>query len=288
MMNQFKDPKNTKDLICFLKGITANTFILAGGTDLSLKIRQDRLTNYNLIDLSQLEDNKGIFKDKEHLVIGSNSTISQIGEDPLVKKYCFSLHQACQTLGSTQIRNAGTLGGNICNASQSSDTLPCLFAYGATGTILNSHGDMGKIKIERLVEGSGKNRLAQDEVLMKVMIPLSNDYSSFIKIGDKQSVTIAKLNSCLRLTIHPSGIIENAVCFMGAIGSKATRTPFIENYLIGKDISDIPYEGLKQSIQCQIDTLIPNRSSRVYKRKASFGLIIDALSSIKSMWRKSR
>lgn len=224
--------------------------------------------------------------------------MSQLEGDPFINSIGNALTTASGMLGSTQIRNLATIGGNIGNASQSADLVPVLAACNAKIIILNSKGRQIEYTMEEFIPGSGKTLLKQDEVIWSIRIPKSNRLSAFYKVGARKSVTVSKINGCISAVIE-NGIIKEPCIYLGAVGNKALKAPILEKAIDGKDIDDFigqfnhikadtvnstQIEWLKAASEAQIEANIPDRPSKQYKKKAVFGLLLNILEALKKQY----
>ncbi len=107
-------PENLKELVAFLAKADGQRVILAGGTDLFSLLKDEILNPEIIVDLSRLKELFGLRQEKEALRIGALTTISELASSPIVQKNFFGLKQAAQSIGSPQLRNVGTVGGNLC------------------------------------------------------------------------------------------------------------------------------------------------------------------------------
>ncbi len=279
-MNKFLSPKNIEQLVDCLKEKDENIFLVAGGTDLSIKINEKKVFDYNLIELCNVEEMKKIELLEDDIIIGAAVTMTEIEKSDIIKQHIPALALAAYNLGSTQIRNRATIGGNVCNASQSADCLPVLFAYNAMSEIIDEMGNVRKEKVEDVVIGLDKSTLGNKDVVTKFIIKKSSDISSFSKVGARTSVTISKINCCVKLNISDSRV-KNAIVYIGAVGAKPIKADLIEKNLLEKTITENIILELKESIREQVLKAIPNRDSRHYKKEAAIGVIEDALLIIK-------
>ena len=227
-MKLFSSPATNKDLVSCLNKMNKRTFFLGGGTDLSIQLKNMKRHEFSLIDLTNIKENKEIRLNTTTVEIGSAVTISELLLSKIIKFKLPALWEACNTLGSTQIRNRATLGGNISNASQSADTLPVLLALGVFCIVLNKQGTTQKELILDFLHNLKRKPLLRATVLTKIIIPLTNTYSSFSKIGDKQSVTIAKINCCICFDKNHLKQILKPIIYLGAIGPLPIRGNLIE------------------------------------------------------------
>ncbi|MCD4783164.1 MAG: xanthine dehydrogenase family protein subunit M [Candidatus Eremiobacteraeota bacterium] len=167
--------------------------LLAGGTDLMVKIRDKLIQPDVVIDIKSLDELKGISMDDEgNIRIGALETHTEISESKLIlKKYPF-FAQACRWVGSMQIRNRGTIGGNICNGSPAGETLPSLYILNAKVHLRN---DSGKrvLPISDFYCGPQKTCAYKDEIVTSIHIPaIKGKYKgAYRRQGRRNAVSIA-------------------------------------------------------------------------------------------------
>lgn len=280
-MGNFISPNTVDELCESLKKKDKDTYVIGGGTDLIIYFNKKGIYDYNIIDLTKLKELREINENDNEIIIGSCVTMTEIENSPIINKYIPALVDSAYNLGSQQIRNRATIGGNVANASQSGDTLPVLFAFDANVEIINSAGTRSIDKIENVVEGLEKNNLNFDEVITKIIINKSNSKSAFSKVGSRKAVTISKINCCAKININNEMIIDELIIYLGAVGPKPIRAKFIEEKLLYKNINEILPEDIHESAYMQIENAIPNRSSKHYKKTAAEGLIEDILNKLR-------
>ena len=166
----FHIPYNLDELACALREKDENTYLCAGGTDLVIHLRKEKNFHYSLIDLTHLPELSQITETEDMVVIGAGVTMTELEQSPVIRTWIPALAKAASMVGSTQIRNRATLGGNIANASQSSDTTPVLLAYGAEAEILDESGTVTRRLIDDFVEGLEKTSLGEREVILKFVV----------------------------------------------------------------------------------------------------------------------
>ena len=109
-----------------------------GGSDVLIKIREGRMAGTSLVSIRDIEELKGERKEKGDIYIGAGTVFSHITADPIIQKYIPVLGEAVDRVGGPQIRNIGTIGGNICNGAVSADSVPTVFSYNALLHIANA------------------------------------------------------------------------------------------------------------------------------------------------------
>lgn len=281
-MQKFISPKDVGSLCKALEQKDENTYVMAGGTDLIIHFNKNGIFDYNIINITKISELKKITENDSEIVIGACATMTDIENSKAVKKYIPALMDSAFNLGSQQIRNRATLGGNIANASQSGDNLPVLFAYDADVEIINSVGVKRIDKISNVIEGLGRNNLKPDEIITNIIIGKTAAKSAFSKVGSRKSVTISKINCCAKVYLDKNMTVENSSIFLGAIGPKPIRANLLEDKIINKDINSIDIEDLYDAVAAQVEKAIPNRASKNYKKSAARGLIEDVCEKLRS------
>src|SRR6478672_5618568 len=144
---------------------------LAGGTDLVIAMKEKGLLPNYIVDLKRVPAISGIRENLDGSIsLGALTTMYEIEISPLIKKKFHFLAQSAAEVGSIQIRNRATIGGNMANASPSADTSPALIALAATANIANAGGER-KIALEDFFKGPGQNAMNADEILSEITIP---------------------------------------------------------------------------------------------------------------------
>ncbi|MGP1410793.1 MAG: FAD binding domain-containing protein [Peptoanaerobacter stomatis] len=279
-MNNFYQPNNEKELVEVLKLKDENTILLAGATDVMVEMKQKRIFDKDFIDLTKISEFNFIKEFDDNVQIGSITKIQDIADNDIIKDNFHSLATATRHVGSKQIRNRATIGGNVANASQSADTLPVLFSLNALCEVINSNGIKRTLKVDDLIIGRGKTNLEKDEAITKIIIPKTSKYNYFSKLGSRKEVTISKIN-CGSLFILKDFQIEKSHIYIGAIGIKAINAIELEQYFNGKNIRQIEDEQIRKIGFDIVEKAIPNRESKYYKRQAIYGILSDILEELR-------
>ncbi len=163
--------------------------LLAGGTDFMVDVNYHRRKPNFVIALDRVPELKGWRRESGRIEMGAAMTYAEM-EDPLFAAYVPALAQAARTVGSPQIRNAGTLGGNLATASPAGDTLPPLAALDARVSIRSVRGER-EIRLNDLIVGVKKTTLARDEIIRGVSIKEVNGSQEFLKVGVRNAMVIS-------------------------------------------------------------------------------------------------
>lgn len=227
--------------------------VIAGGTDLMVKMKHGLLTPKVLVSLKKLEQlHKIDAVPGKGIVIGARTTHSEIVNSEILQKKYLSVSEAAHSMAANQVRNAGTIGGNINNAVPSADLPPILIALGATVKLASSKGER-TITLEELFVGPGKTVLAQDEIITEITIPEQEmTGSTYLKFGLRRAGALAVVGVAVAVNVA-GGIIKDAKVVLGAVAPIPMRAKKAEEFLKGKKVSDdvLAEAGVIASTECK-------------------------------------
>lgn len=237
-------------------------YFLAGGTDLMVQYKEELLDNNALIiDISTLKDLNYIKEMKDSIHIGALTPFTDIINNRLINKYAQALLQSAKTIGSLQIRNRATIGGNIANASPAGDSIPALFIHNAL--IKTNHN---KYPIIQIFKGVKKTILKKDEIILKIIIPKNRNKTtySFYKSGPREALAISKASLATALSRSNNKITKIKIA-AGAVGITVLQTHRTEKLLIGKEITPDLIDKAKQMIIKDVAPITDFRSTKLYR-----------------------
>ena len=169
---------------------------IAGGTDFINQLRQGNIVCDKVVDLSQVRDLDYIRSSQDGIHIGAATPFSRIAASGLIRQDAACLAQAATQVGSVQIRNRATIGGNLAGASPAADCVPALAALDASVCTFNRHG-VRRLSLSELNAGIGLTGLLPNELITEVVLPRRGWASAFGKVGTRSTVTIARLNMAI-------------------------------------------------------------------------------------------
>jgi len=272
-------PTGLGDLPAALAGMTQRSRLLAGGTDLVNAMRRDECRPDLIVDLSGVRELAGVRREDGVLRVGAMTTFSQLQVDPVVRQYAACLAEAAAQVGSTQIRNIATIGGNVANASPCGDSIPALMALDACVTVLDGDGRTSSRPIRDVVVGPGATSLSTGEVIIDfTFAPLRpHERSVFVKIGSRSAVTVARLSAAVVVECNPAaGTLSAARVALGAVGDTAFRDAAVEASLEGRPANEATAQRFAEACANAVCASIPGRHSLPYKQHAAVGLAYDA------------
>jgi xanthine dehydrogenase FAD-binding subunit len=271
-------PGSTPELVAALRRMTPSSRLLAGGTDLVREMNEGSLAPDLIVDLSGVRELRFISEEAGHLRVGAATTLTEIYRDTAVRQFARCLAEAAGKVGSVQIRNIATIGGNIGNASPCGDTLPALIALGAVAKIIDGTGEESERPVAEILVGQGRTSLRRDEVITEIRFPgvLPGERSAFAKLGSRSTVSVARLSMAVVAAYDAaSNRVSNAKVALGAVGETAYRDGQLERFLEGRVADAESAERFADECTAAIRRSIPGRYSLPYKQSAVRGLAYD-------------
>ena len=271
-------PQTLEELGENLTHLTENSLVLAGGTDLVLRIHSKLLQPDVLLSLSDVPDLREIHITPEQAVIGSMATMHQIEVALDGLEDLQALADAASGVGSPQIRNKGTLGGNVANASPAADTPSVLWALNAQVDIMGPGGIRRSMPIQKFMVGSNKNGLMPGEVVISFTIDrsaLKGWRSAFHKLGHRSQVTISRIGLVIAVCEDEDGIVQDASVVAGAIKPIPFELTAAEDILRGHRAAP--------SLAAAIGATFKGNTRRVYKEGAAKGVAEDVLLRLEAL-----
>ncbi|AFS78948.1 purine hydroxlyse, gamma subunit [Gottschalkia acidurici 9a] len=252
--------------------------LIAGGTDIMIKLRSKEVSHSVLIDVSDVAEMKNINISDDEITIGAAVTFTEIVSSNEIKKALPGLWEACSLVGAKQIRNTGTIGGNAANGSPAADSIPPLLALGAKVVIV-SKSEEKIIDIDDFFLGKGKTALEEDAVIKEFIIPMYGKkfrIIGFDKLGLRNALAISRISSAVSLEVEDS-IIKGAKVASGALGTIPTVEKKMGEFLVGKPLKEDTIKEASDYFSDIVAERLKGRSSAEFKQEAVKGVITKAL-----------
>ena len=257
-----KNLKNALDILADNDKI----IIINGGTDVLIKARENAYRNYSLLNISNIKELKGVYlNDKKDIIIKSGTTFSELESNEIVKKYLALLACASSQVGSPQVRNVATIGGNICNGAVSADSVPSLFVLNAKLVLENSSGQR-IVPIEEFYLGPEKTVLEKNELLKEIIISYEdyhNYFGVYKKFGRRKAMEIATTSCAVLLKLKDQGkAIEDYRIAYGVAAPTPVRCHKTEEKIRYSGIKKEMLDVIQNSV---LEELYPRESWRASK-----------------------
>ncbi len=267
---------------CRLLGESQNGAAIAGGTDLLVEIKQGLRKHDDIVSLSKIDGLKNITEDEENVYIGACVTHHELTQSEIIRRNIPALADAASTIGNRQIRNVGTIGGNLCTCASCADTGPVLLAYNAVTEIAGTNGTR-MMPLSDFFVFHHKSILDKGELLKTIIVKKTGIHTggSFIKFGLRQAVTISVASASARMTIE-DGKCTDACIVTGAVAPTPLISTKAGKSLIGKSIDELG-EGsaaIDEAGQLAADESVPIndiRGTAEYRKNLAKELTIRAI-----------
>lgn len=276
MVRGYSRPRSLDEALEMLARLTPRALPIAGGTDLLVDLREGRLGECHLVDISRLEELKVLEKRSGKIRVGAGLTFSEVERSGLLRECAPVLVKASSQVGSLQIRNVGTIGGNVAHCSPAADTIPALLVHRAKVVLRSSNGSR-EVALEALLGGPYKALLAPGELITEfVLEDASHMWGEFSKIGRRRELAIARL-SLAALARKEDGRIGELYLALGAGTPVPRRMESAERALLGKRPQEGDLWEAGWLMAQEMVSVSGPRPSTHYKEKAACGLLVRTL-----------
>ena len=279
MLHRFERPQSIAEAARLLA--SGSWAVLAGGTDL-YPAHVGRQIPAPLLDITAIAGLRGIRRDDRGWTIGATTTWTDVVRADLPPLFA-ALKAAAREVGGVQIQNAGTVAGNLCNASPAADGTPVLLALGARVVLQSARGER-ELALDEFVLGSRRTALGADELVVAVRIPArsARARSAFAKLGGRRYLTISISTVAVVVDVDADGTIAEAGVAVGSCSAVAQRLPALEARLVGVAVDAELADLLDVSDLAPLTPIDDLRGSAVYRRDATATLVRRALREVAS------
>jgi xanthine dehydrogenase FAD-binding subunit len=259
--------------------------ILAGGTDVMPQSESGKTPlRKTLVNIRRIPELAGITLAKNEVRIGALTTISEMMADDLIRKHFPILVEAGDHFASEQIRNAGTLGGNVCNASPAGDTLVPLLALGAVVELAakpNGSVETRTTPLGAFLAGPGKTRREPGELLVAIRIPVpaSGQVQRFYKFGTRPALDISAIAIGL-VAVKTGGVLSHVRLAYGAVAPVPMRGSKTEAVLEGNKLTPELIEQAAQAARDEVKPISDVRASDWYRRELMHNIVKRMLADV--------
>ena len=237
--------------------------LLAGGTDLLVRLKSGRISPKAVIDIKAIPEIQGLIERVgEAFVIGALTLMADLESDPRIQQSYPALAEAVHNVGSVQIRNRATLAGNLCNASPAADSAPALLIYQASVVCLSPRGER-TLALQDFITGPGKTALAADEIVKQIILPIppTNQAAAFARLTRRKGVDLATINLCCQ--VNTNGLTRFV---LGAVGPVPVIVEEKDGLLSSPDESEEAKKACIESLMQKATPITDVRASKEYRQ----------------------
>jgi carbon-monoxide dehydrogenase medium subunit len=282
MWKEYVNAASTEQVLDILKEKKGKARIIAGGTDLLLEMHQglhDQIET--LIDISRIDGYDEIYLDDDGWIhLGPTVTHNHCVSSKIIRDHALPLALAAWEVGAPQIRNIGTVIGNLVTASPANDTIVPLYALNAE-LILKSRGGERRVALRDFYTGVRRHILEPEEFVQEIIFPAmeKNQRGIYLKLGLRKAQAISLVNMAAILTLEKKKVSAVQIT-LGAVAPTIIHATEAEDFLVGKELSDEIIEEVSRLAQGSAKPIDDIRSSAVYRQEVTRVLVKRGLSAI--------
>ena len=263
-------PSSVKEASAIVKEKGPGGRFLAGGTDLVIAVKEKGLMPSYVVDLKRIPGLSGIREERDgSLTIGALTTMREVETSPIIRKRYPFLAQSAAEVGSVQIQNRATIGGNMANATPSADVAPSLLVLDAKAKIAGLNGER-VIELEQFFRGPGQTVMSPEEILTAILIPASTPglVGEYIKFSPREMMDLAYIGVAVALVLNgKQKRCEKARVALGAVSPTPMRArraeALLERQIMTEELAE--QAGAEASRECK--PISDVRSSADYRRE---------------------
>ncbi len=281
MWQTYYTPDSLDDALQLLADHREQARLIAGGTDLIVEIERGIRSPVVVIDISRLPHLDTITQDdRQQIHLGPLVTHNQVVGSRLCQDHAFPLVKACWEIGASQIRNRGTVAGNLVTASPANDTIPPLWALDASVTLQSGRGRR-TLKFEEFFLGVRQTALQPDEMIVDITFPAmqGDQVGTFLKLGLRRAQAISVVNVAVVLTMLADSVTQARIT-LGSVAPTIVRATDAERFLTGKVLTRDVIERAGILAAQTIAPISDIRGSAEYRRYMTETLTRHALEAL--------
>lgn len=247
-----------------------NAKVFAGATDLIPQIRAGRPEPPLVIDLKAIERCSTITETDSGWTIGAATPTSQLTRNAALSQALPGLSEGAGLIGSDQIQNRSSLGGNLCNASPAADSVPAMMVNDVRAVVAGANGTR-TVAVREIATGPGSTSLGPDEFIVEFEVdrPPPNTGDAYLRMIPRTEMDIAVVGAGARLTIDDDGTCSNVRIALGAVAPTARRVPDAESALEGNTINDETLAAIASAATAVCDPIDDKRGTIEYRKQVA-------------------
>jgi len=267
---RYERPTTMKQASVLLTKEKGSAYVLAGGTDLLVRMRTGFIEPDLVVDIKRIPATREIASVAGGFRIGAAVTGAELGEHAKLKKAWPGVVEAANLIGSKQVQGRCTMTGNLCNASPAADAVPALVAAGAKAVIVGPKGKR-TIPVEQVPVAPGKTSLKKGEIIESILLPNRPPRSgdAYLRFIPRTEMDIAVVGVGVSLTLDAKGVCTDARVSLGAVAPTVLLVPEAAKALIGTKIDKAALDALAKACSAACRPIDDKRGTREYRIKVA-------------------
>ena len=267
---QYEAPETTKAAVALLAKAKGSAYVLAGGSDLLVRMRGGFIEPDLVVDIKRIKPMREVKKSASGFTIGAAVSCAELGENKALVKAWPGVVEAANLIGSKQVQGRCTMTGNLCNASPAADSVPALVAAGAKAVV---QGPKGKrtVAVEQIPVGPGKNALKKGELIESIVLPARKPRSgdAYLRFIPRTEMDIAVVSAGVNLTLDAKGVVTAARVALGAVAPTVQLVAAAAKAIIGTKLDDAALEKLGEAASAACRPIDDKRGTIEFRTKVA-------------------
>jgi len=261
-------PTSVDAAVKLLAGASGLAKVLSGGTDLLIQMRAGRYKPELIVDTKKIPGVIGIREENGGFVVGAGTPGAVVEAHAGMTKAWPGVVEALDLIGSTQVQGRCSLAGNLCNASPAADSVPAMYAAGATAVVVGSNGTR-EVPVEQIPTGPGRTSLAKDEFILEFKFPPrpANSSDAYLRFIPRTEMDIAVVGCGISVTLDANGVCTAARCSLGAVAPTVLLVQEMADVLVGHTLDADTLAKLDAAAQAAAKPISDKRGTAEYRKK---------------------
>jgi CO/xanthine dehydrogenase FAD-binding subunit len=267
---RYEAPNTVESAVGLLAEERGQAFVLAGGTDLLVRLKSGFIEPDLIIDVKGIDRFNTITSENGGFRIGAAVSAAKLGEHEAVRRLWPGVVEAVELIGSKQVQGRATMVGNLCNASPAADSVPAMIAAGATVTIVGPNGRR-TVPVEDVATGPGRTTLAKGELVESVFLPARPPTSgdAYLRFIPRSEMDIAVVGAGVSLSLDGSGKCTQARVSLAAVAERVLLVEEAARAIIGTAVDDRALEALAAAASRACRPIDDKRGTKQFRIKVA-------------------
>jgi carbon-monoxide dehydrogenase medium subunit len=266
----YEAPETTKAAVGLLAKAKGSAFVLAGGSDLLVRMKGGFVEPDLIVDIKRIKAMREVKKTAGGFTIGAAVSCAELGENKALVKAWPGVVEAANLIGSKQVQGRCTIVGNLCNASPAADSVPAMVAAGARAVV---QGPKGRrvVPVEQIPVGPGRTSLRKGELIEAIQLPARKPKSgdAYLRFIPRSEMDIAVVSAGVNLTIDSKGVVTAARVALGAVAPTVVLVAAAAKAIIGTKLDDAALDKLGQAASAACRPIDDKRGTVEFRTKVA-------------------
>jgi carbon-monoxide dehydrogenase medium subunit len=265
---RYESPTTTREAVALLSKEKGESYVLAGGTDLLVRLRLDMIEPDLMVDIKNIPAMSEIKKTATGFKVGAAVSGANLGQNKALVKAWPGVVEATNLIGSDQVQGRCTMAGNLCNASPAADSVPAMIAAGAKAIVVGKK--RRTVAVENIITGPGQTSLEKGEIIEAITLPKRPPKSgdAYLRFIPRTEMDIAVVGVGISLTLK-RGVIDKARVSLGAVAPTPLLVKEAADAIIGTKLDDAAMQALAEACSAACNPIDDKRGTIAYRKRVA-------------------